>query len=83
MAGDLLESLSEDKVPVRPREITRQVHDRLNPLLLILQLSEFALRALPFAFFHFVSALAGSVIFTMTGRFPKEGEDHGTRNDRN
>ena len=75
MAGDLLERLSDEQVPVPPQELTRHVHHRLNPLLLILQLSEFALRAVPFAFFHFVRALAGAAVFTVTGRFISEGED--------
>ena len=78
MTSDLLDTLSHVEVPVRPRELTREVHNRLNPLLLILQLAEFVLRALPFAFFHFARAFAGSVVFSMTGRFNKEGEDHAT-----
>jgi len=77
MATNLLETLSEEIVPERPAEIERQVHERLNPLLLILQLAEFVLRAMPYAFFHFLGALAGAVAFTVTGRFTKEeGEDH-------
>ena len=75
MAGDLLDTLSEQPVPVPPEELARDVHHRLNPRLLILQLAEFALRAVPFAFYHFVRALAGAAVFTATGRFISEGED--------
>ena len=76
MTGDLLKTLSQDQVPVAPGELTRHVHDRLNPRLLILQLAEFALRAVPYAFLHFLRALIGAAVLTMTGRFQEEGEDH-------
>jgi hypothetical protein len=75
MAGDLLESLAGDDVPDRPRELSQQVHHRLNPLLVTLHLAEFALQTLPYAFFHFLKALLGACLFSLTGEFRNEGED--------
>ena len=76
MAGDLLQSLASDDVPERPGRLSQQVHDRLNPLLVTLHLAEFALQTLPFAFFHFFKALLGACLFSLTGEFPDEGDDH-------
>ena len=76
MAGDLLQSLANDDVPDRPRELSHQVHHRLNPWLVTLHLAEFVLQTLPYAFFHFLRALIGACLFSLTGEFPNEGEDH-------
>ena len=76
MAGDLLESLASDDVPERPRELSHQVHYRLNPLLVTLHLAEFVLQTLPYAFFHFLRALFGACLFSLTGEFRNEGDDH-------
>lgn len=76
MASDLLQSLADDDVPARPQELSRRVHDRLNPLLVMLHLAEFAMQTLPYAFFHFFRALLGACLFSLTGEFRNEGEDH-------
>ena len=76
MAGDLLQSLANDDVPDRPRELSQQVHHRLNSLLVTLHLAEFVLQTLPYAFFHFFRALLGACLFSLTGEFRNEGEDH-------
>jgi hypothetical protein len=78
MASDLLRSLANDDVPDRPHEISQQVHQRLNPLLVTFHLAEFALQTLPYAFFHFSRALLGACLFNLTGEFRNEGEDHAT-----
>lgn len=76
MSNDLLDLLSGDEVPDSPRSLSKQVHQRLNPRLLGFHLAEFAVLAVPFAFFHFLKALAGALVFTLTGHFQKQGEDH-------
>jgi len=76
MASDLLQSLANDDVPDRPHELSHQVHHRLNPLLVTLHLAEFVLQTLPYAFFHFLRALLGACLFSLTGEFRNEGEDH-------
>ena len=76
MPNDLLDLLSRDDVPKSPRGLSKQVHDRLNPRLLALHLAEFAVAVVPFAFFHFLKAMAGAFVFTLTGDFQNEGEDH-------
>ena len=76
MAGDLLQSLANDDVPDCPRELSHQVHDRLNSLLVALHLAEFVLQTLPYASYHFLRALLGACLFSLTGKFRNEGEDH-------
>ncbi|MBC8351101.1 MAG: hypothetical protein H8E66_03895 [Planctomycetes bacterium] len=76
MASDLLQSLSNDDVPDRPDELTHQVHHRLNPLLVTLHMVEFVLQTLPYAFFHFLTALLGACRFSLTGECRGKGEDH-------
>ncbi|HRX81972.1 MAG TPA: hypothetical protein P5307_23045 [Pirellulaceae bacterium] len=76
MASDLLQTLANDDVPKRPVEMSLQVHQRLNPLLVTLHLAEFVLQTLPYAFFHFLRALRGACLFSLTGEFRNEGEDH-------
>ena len=76
MSHDLLDLLSQDDIPESPRSLSTRVHERLNPRLLGFHLAEFAALAVPFAFFHFLKAMAGALVFTLTGHFHKEGEDH-------
>lgn len=76
MPSDLLQALANDDVPDRPHQLAHQVHQRLNPLLVTLHLAEFVLQTLPYAFFHFSRALLGACLFSLTGEFRKEGEDH-------
>jgi len=76
MASDLLQTLAHDDVPDLPRELSQHVHHRLNPLLVTLHLAEFVLQALPYGFFYFFRALLGACLFSLTGEFRNEGEDH-------
>ena len=75
MPQNILEQLAELEVPSKRVDLQRRVHERLNVRLLSLHLVELALRALPFAFVCLSEAFAGLVFFTVTGRFPKKGED--------
>ncbi|MCA9121729.1 MAG: hypothetical protein H6822_35950 [Planctomycetaceae bacterium] len=76
MPHDLLRTLANDGVPDRPCEMSRRVHHRLNPLLMTLHLAEFVLQTLPYAFFHFLKALFGACLFSFTGEFRNEGDNH-------
>jgi hypothetical protein len=76
MANDLLQSLADDNIPERPSKLGDRVHHRLNPFLLTLHLAEFVLQALPYAFFHFLKALIGACLFSLTGKYRNKGEDH-------
>ncbi len=75
MPQNILEQLAELEVPSTPVDLQRGVHERLNVRLLSLHLADLALRALPYAFVCFSEALAGLVVFSVTGRFPKRGDD--------
>ena len=77
----VFEQLGEQRVPQPPPEFRRQLHERLNARLTTVQLVEFAVRVLPFAFFHFLNSLGGAVIFTLTGRYPERGDNHAERSD--
>jgi hypothetical protein len=71
MATDLLQQLAEIEVPAMPDDFDRNVHQRLNARLLGAHVAEVSLRALPFAFLHFVPALATGakgLAFALTGR---------------
>ncbi len=76
MADNVLNQLTNDVVPERPREFNQPVHQRLNPLLVTLHLTEFVFQVLPYAFGHFGQAMLGACRFSLTGEFRKEGEDH-------
>ncbi len=82
MPANLLEQLAEQAVPDTPPELDLRVHQRLNGRLLAVHVAETVFSALPFAFVCFFQALTGSLVYSLTGRFPKEGEDHARRNDK-
>ena len=71
MATDLLQQLSEIEVPAMPDDFDHSVHQRLNARLLGAHVADVSLRALPFAFLHFMPALATGakgLAFALTGR---------------
>ncbi len=82
MSQSIFDQLGEQRVPERPPELRRRFHERLNVQLTVAQLVEFAVRVLPFAFFHFFNSLCGAVIFSFTGRYPERGDNHAKRNDQ-
>ena len=82
MLRSVFDQLGEQQVPERPAEFRRHVHERLNVRLTVTHLVEFAVRLLPFAFFHFLTSLCGAVIFSVTGRYPDRGDPHAKRNDQ-
>jgi hypothetical protein len=69
MANNLLDQLANVDVPPPPVEFDRQLHERVNRTLLVVQLIDFAVRALPWALLHFASALRGLVSLTLTGHY--------------
>jgi hypothetical protein len=71
MANNLLDQLANVDVPPPPppAEFDRQLHERVNRTLLVVQLIDFAVRALPWAVLHFANALRGLVSFTLTGHY--------------
>jgi hypothetical protein len=77
----MFDQLGEQRVPERPPEFRRQLHERLNSRLTLAQLVEFAVRVLPYAFVYFFDSLCGAVTFSITGRYPESGDHHAERND--
>ena len=83
MQRSVLEELGKQPVPQRPAEFRRHLHERINARLVVVQLVEVAVQLLPFACRHFFETLCGAVAFSLTGRYPKKGDDHAERNDPN
>jgi hypothetical protein len=77
----VLNQLGEEQVPDRPAGFRTQFHQRLNGRLTLVQLIDFAVRLLPYAFFHFLSALGAAVCFSITGHYPERGDPHAKRDD--
>jgi hypothetical protein len=76
MSSDLIERLADSPVPPLPAEFERGVHERLNRALVIGQMLEFALRAIPYACIHFAKAVAGWIVLSVSGNFPKRQDQN-------
>lgn len=75
MPQDLLEQLAGTDVPPPPADFDRSVHQRLNRTLVVGQLIEFVAVVLPLSVLEFARAMAASLIFTSSGRFPPTPTD--------
>ena len=78
MATDssFLDQLADVEVPVAPPDFPRQVHQRLNHWLLVVQIGDMVAGAFPYAVQHFVRAIGGLVQLTLSGEYPaKNSED--------
>ena len=73
MAADLFESFAQAPVPPPPVELDSLVHVRLNKRLLVGQLLDLALRAMPGTMLQFSQALLGLVTFTLCGKYGEGG----------
>jgi hypothetical protein len=71
MPIDLFDQLAASEVPPPPTEFERRVHDRLNRALLIQQLADFAVGAVPWVIFHSCGAIWGMIHYTVFGRYPR------------
>lgn len=72
---DLLERLTQLKVPPAPKSLKRDVHHRLNRTLLVQQLVELALHGVLYASGHMLRGLLGLVAYTLTGKYPVDRVD--------
>ena len=68
MSDDLFESLAELAVPPVPDNFDREVHQRVNRLLVLEYLVELATKGLWFATVHFARAAWSLVVFTVSGK---------------
>jgi hypothetical protein len=69
MAPDFLEQLADFEVPPPPSEFGRQLHQRMNRDLAIVQFIELLTVVLPAAVFEFARALSGLVRFSFSGKY--------------
>jgi hypothetical protein len=74
MAPNLLEQLADLEVPPPPAAFDAQLHDKLNRALVVTQLVEMFVGALPWALAHFGRAVLGFVAFTVTGRYDSKSK---------
>ena len=72
---DLLEKLTQLKVPPTPPSLGREVHERVNRLLLVQQLIELATHGALYACGHLLRGLVGVVVYTLTAKFPRDRVD--------
>lgn len=75
MSSDLFERLAHSPVPPPPAEFERGVHERVNRALVMGQVLEFAVLAIPFACWHLLKAVGGWVVLTASGEFPKSSDE--------
>lgn len=71
---DLFEQLAEMRVPPPPKNLVRRVHRRLNRWLLALHLVEFVLQVVPYAAGHFIRAVWGWLLLTISGKYGEKKE---------
>ncbi|MBA4020192.1 MAG: hypothetical protein C0483_23780 [Pirellula sp.] len=69
---DLFEQLADVRVPPPPKSLVRHVHRRLNRWLLALHLVEFVIHVVPYAAGHFVRAVLGWLLLTISGEYEKK-----------
>lgn len=72
MASDFLEQLADAEVPPPPASFDRQLHERVNRSLLLVQLTDLVCGALPWALWHMSQALGGLISLTVCGKFQDE-----------
>jgi hypothetical protein len=69
MVNDFFEQLAETEIPPPPAGFDRQLHQRVNRSLLMVQLMDLVFGALPWAVGHMARAFIGLVTLTITGKF--------------
>ena len=61
MSHDPLEQLAQLDVPPVPVALEKEIHQRLNSVLVVGHVMDFALRALPYAILQFLPAMAEAI----------------------
>ncbi len=75
MPPNLLEQLGQQPIPAPPQRLRGEVRERVNSTLLTLQVTDLAVRGVPFALSHFAQALGGLLAFTLTGTYEPRARD--------
>ena len=69
MATDLFDQLADMDVPPPPARFDQQLHERVNRSLIIGQMIDLVVSAVPWALGQFARAFVGLVLYTLTGRY--------------
>ncbi len=80
---NFLDQLADEEMPAMPSELDANLHHRINNLLLGQQVLELICFGIPYVFFHLLHALTAAAVFSISGRYPRTGEDHASRNGQN
>lgn len=75
MPPNLLEQLGQQPVPGPPQRLRGEVRERVNSTLIVLQITDLAVRGLPFVLLHFAQALGGLLAYTLTGTYEPRVRD--------
>ena len=78
---NFLDQLADEEMPAVPSELDAFLHHRINKLLLWQHVLELICSGIPYVFFHLLHAITAAACFSISGRYPKTGEDHATRDD--
>lgn len=81
MTRNLLDELARREIPPPPRNLSSEVHRRINSRLVFRHIVDFVVYGLAYALLHFLQALLGASWFTITGsdltpplQFPNQKE---------
>jgi hypothetical protein len=75
MPRDVFEQLADAPVPPMPAAFDRALHDRLNRRLLVGQVLDLGLRGVGFTLGHFMRAVLGFFVLTVSGDFEPRGKE--------
>ena len=76
---NLLDQMRQQEVPRPPAQLRKQVRERMNASLLLLQLADLALRGLPYAMLEMGKAPRASLRFTLSGAYQPRPRDDARR----
>ncbi len=79
MSFNLLDQLSRQDIPEPPPKLRQSVRSQMNSTLVLLQVLDLLLRGMPFALLHFAKAVAGLLLFTLTGTYEPRTRDDARR----
>ena len=79
---NFLDQLADEEMPAVPSELDANLHQRINNLLLGQHVLELICLGIPYVFFHLLHALTGAACFSLSGRYPRTGEDDAKRHNQ-
>jgi hypothetical protein len=72
---NILDQLADEELPEVPSELDANLHHQINNLLFGQQVLELIFCGIPYVFFYLLHAITAAAYFSLSGRYPKTGED--------